>query len=114
MGIGCRFGASRQEVVVKGRSARPHFPNLVTIANDFLLDNLLLVDNFLSSDLGDVGLDLTDLDLTRKIGLELLDNLLENLITLVTDLVSDVEIVGVWTAGTKTVFAVVEAGLFED
>jgi hypothetical protein len=112
MRVRCRFGASRQEVVVKGRSARPHFPHLLIIAKNFLLGSLLLLGLFLH--LGELCLDLTDLGCTRKIVLELFDNPLEDLIIKVVHLMSDVKVGGVRSTSTETILAVVPAGLFQD
>jgi hypothetical protein len=82
----------------------------VTIANDFLLGSLLLG---LFLHLGELCLDLTYLGCTRKIVLELFNDLLEDLIIEVVHLMSDVKVGGM-TISTKIVLAIVPAGLFQN
>jgi hypothetical protein len=114
MRIRCRFGASRQ-VVVEGRSARPHFPHLVTTeTGGFLLHGIFLGDFLVGGHLGDLGLDLVDFGFTGKVGLETLNDLLEDLVTLIVHFMSDIQVVGVWATSTKTILAIDNGGLVQE
>jgi hypothetical protein len=96
-------------VARRGKSTRLHFPHSVsTIDGTFLLDAFLLRNH-----LGNVSLDLIDLDPTRNLSLEVLNSLLENLIILVVDNMCNVEVGSVGTTSTQTIFSRVIAGGFE-
>jgi hypothetical protein len=59
------------------------------------------------------SLDLVDFSLARKIGLQALDDLLQNVLARVVDFVSDVDVVSVGTPGTETVFTFVDGSLLQ-
>lgn len=81
---------------------------LSTIGSTFLLDGSLLFNH-----LSDVGLDLTELSFTGKIGLEVLNGLLQHLIIPVVDHMGDVEVGGVSIICAETILACVNAGRLE-
>jgi hypothetical protein len=93
----------------KAGTARLHLPRLLsTTVSSFLLDGLLL-----GGQLSDVSLDLTDLSLARKISLQTLHGLLQEVIAGVVDFMGDVDVVGVGTAGTETVFTSIDGSLLQ-
>jgi len=80
-----------------------------TIDDDFILD-----DSQLFVYLGDVDFDLANFSVAGKVSFQVLDRLLKNLIILIIDGVSNVEVDGVHTNVTKTIFASIDGGHLQD
>ena len=80
-----------------------------TIDDDFLLDDAQLCVH-----LNDVSLDFADFSIAGKVSFQVLDSLLQNLIIHVVDEVGDVQISGVNTNVTKTIFAGIDGGHLQD
>jgi hypothetical protein len=79
-----------------------------------LLHGIFLSDFLLGGHLGDLGLDIVDFGFTGKVGLETLNDLLEDLVTLIVHFMSDIQVVGVWATSTKTILAIVNGGLVQE
>jgi hypothetical protein len=104
-----RFNAVQKQVVVQGRNAQLHLPRLLSTAlSSFLLDGRLL-----GNDLSNFNLDLVDLSFARKIGLQVLDDLLDGIFVLIIDDMRDVDVVGVWATGTESIFAFLNGSLLQ-